>query len=297
MISIAMNKKPTLWIVGDSFSQPRKTFDRPTIWPEIVPALLSVDLKVNVELVNESWMGVSQDYCWMYLQRWVHEGRIQPEDYVIVIMTHPNRYWYLEAHPDLSNGHYTMDLDDYVTADQSQAIKLYMKEIQRPQLDTIQQLNRLGWLANAVGQYHLRRPLVIRAFDFDLYEGEKYTNLNVAQGDLYSLQNREFLAADQTDDTTTRYFEGIDPRYNHLTLSNHKILAGLISDSLINDTQLDLTQRVFIENIFGPDTMQDSEFVAAELNLEMLAVMQQKKDTQALKRNLTSWLRSAKIKQ
>jgi hypothetical protein len=292
-----MSTKPTLWIVGDSFSQPRKSFDRPTIWPEITAALLSYDLGIRVELVNESWMGVSQDYCWMYLQRWVHEGRIQPQDYVIVVMTHPNRYWYIDDHPDLSNGHYTLDLDDYVTEDQSLAIKMYMKEIQRPRLDTIQQLNRLGWLANAVGQFGLRRPLVIKAFDFDLYEGELYTNLNVAQGNLYNLQNREFLADEQTMDTTTRYFEGIDPRYNHLTLSNHKILAGLISDSLINDTTLDLKQSVFMENIFGPDTMKDLEFCASELNPEMIAVMQQKKDTQALKRNLTSWLRSAKIKQ
>jgi hypothetical protein len=292
-----MSTKPTLWIVGDSFSQPRKSFDRPTIWPEITAALLSYDLGIRVELVNESWMGVSQDYCWMYLQRWVHEGRIQPQDYVIVVMTHPNRYWYIDDHPDLSNGHYTLDLDDYVTEDQSLAIKMYMKEIQRPRLDTIQQLNRLGWLANAVGQFGLRRPLVIKAFDFDLYEGERYTNLNVAQGNLYDLQNREFLADEQTTDTTTRYFEGIDPRYNHLTLSNHKILSGLISDSLINDTTLDLKQSVFIENIFGPDTMKDLEFCASELNPEMIAVMQQKKDTQALKRNLTSWLRSAKIKQ
>jgi len=292
-----MSTKPTLWIVGDSFSQPRKTFDRPTIWPEITAALLSHDLGIRVELVNESWMGVSQDYCWMYLQRWVHEGRIQPQDYVIVVMTHPNRYWYIDEHPDLSNGHYTIDLNDYVTEDQSLAIKMYMKEIQRPRLDTIQQLNRLGWLANAVGQFGLRRPLMIKAFDFDLYEGELYTNLNIAQGNLYDLQNREFLAADQTTDTTTRYFEGIDPRYNHLTLSNHKILAGLISDSLINDTTLDLKQSVFIENIFGPDTMKDLDFCASELNPEMISVMQQKKDTQALKRNLTSWLRSAKIKQ
>jgi hypothetical protein len=74
-------------------------------------------------------------------------------------------------------------------------------------------------------------------------------------------------------------------------------LAGLISQSLINDSQLDLTQGEFIEHIFGPDTMKDLEFCANELNPEMIEVMQQKKNTQGLKRNLTSWLRSAKIKQ
>jgi hypothetical protein len=292
-----MNKKPTLWIVGDSFSQPRKTFDRPLIWPEITAALLSHDLGVRVELVNESWMGVSQDYCWMYLQRWLHDGRISPEDYVIVVMTHPNRYWYIDEKPDLSNGHYTIDLDDHVTAEQSQAIRLYMKEIQRPRLDTIQQLNRLGWLANAVTQWGIRRPLVIKAFEFDLYGGENYGNLNVAQGNLYDLQNREFIEATRTSNTTTDYFAGFDPRYNHFTLSNHKILAALITEALKSDAQLDLTQPEFIENIFDSDTMSDAKFCAEELNPEMLAVMQQKKDTNALKRNLTSWLRSAKIKQ
>jgi hypothetical protein len=227
-----MNKEPTLWIIGDSFSQPRTTIDRPRIWPELVAALLTVDTGTTVKIVNESWHGVSQDYCWMYLQRWLHEGLIQPEDYVIVVLTHPNRYWYVDSKPDLSNGHYTIDLDDHITEAQSQAIRLYMKEIQRPRLDTIQQLNRLGWLANAVGQFGLRRPLVIKAFDFDLYEGERYTNLNVAQGNLYDLQNREFLADEQTMDTTTRYFEGIDPRYNHLSIPNLEILADLLHESL-----------------------------------------------------------------
>jgi hypothetical protein len=292
-----MNKEPTLWIIGDSFSQPRTKIDRPRIWPELVAALLTVDTGTTVKIVNESWHGVSQDYCWMYLQRWLHEGLIQPEDYVIVVLTHPNRYWYIDEKPDLSNGHFTLDLDDHITAAQSQAIRLYMKEIQRPRLDTIQQLSRLGWLAMATQQWGIRRPLIIKAFEFDLYGAEVYKGLNIARGNLYDLQNREFPEETRTDNSTTEYFAGFDPRYNHLTLSNHKILAALISDSLKNDRVLDLTQLEFIENIFDDQVMSDAKFCAEELNLEMIALMQQKKNTKALKRNLTSWLRSATIKQ
>lgn len=292
-----MNTKPTVWIIGDSFSQPRTVIDRPKIWPELVAALLTVDLGRTVELVNESWHGVSQDYCWLHLQAWCHQGMIKPQDYVIVILTHPNRYWYIDDKPDLSNGHYTIDIDEHITEDQSQAIKLYMKEIQRPRLDTIQQLNRLGWLSHAVTHHGLRRPLVIKAFEFDLYEGETYSLLNIAKGNLYDLQNREFSHTFRNDNTTTEYFAGMDPRYCHLTLTNHKVLAALIAESLITDTVLDLNNSEFLEDIFQTDTLKDLEFCQQELNPEMLSVMQQKKDTDSItKRNLTSWLRSAKIK-
>lgn len=292
-----MQDQPTLWIIGDSFSQPRKSFDRATIWPEIVAALLSVDTGDRWQLVNQSWHGVSQDYCWAFLQSWMHNNKVKPQDRVIVVLTHPNRYWYIDDKPDLSNGHYTIDLDDHITAAQSQAIQAYMKEIQRPRLDTIQQLNRLGWLSHAVTHWNLHRPLVIKAFDFDLYEAENYRLLNLAQGNLYDLQNREFNEAQRTDNTTTEFFAGTDPRYCHLTLTNHKILAARIADCLLNDSLLDLDSAGLVENIFYSDTINDEEFCRQELDPEMLALMREKQRTGGVvKRNLTSWLRSAKIK-
>jgi hypothetical protein len=290
-----MTEKPTLWIIGDSFSQPRKNFDTPLIWTEQVAALLSLDLGVNVELVNESNYGVSQDYCWFYLQVWLSEHRIKPQDYVIVVLTHPNRYWYIDQHPDLSNGHHILDLEDHITEDQSRAIELYMKEIQRPRLDTIQQMSRMGWLAYARVNHKLRRPLVIRAFEFDLYEAGGYPDLNISKGNLSSVQNAEFQG--NQEQATSRYFQGTDPRYNHLCLSNHKILAGKVADALKNDRELDLTEG-FISDIFQDGTMDDSEFCARELNPELYEFYLEKKAMGGYaKRNLTSWLKSVKIKQ
>ena len=67
--------KPKLWIIGDSFSQPRKEYDgQPLVWTELLAQ------KLGCDLVNNSYYGVSQDYCWLHLQVWIHEGRIKPED-------------------------------------------------------------------------------------------------------------------------------------------------------------------------------------------------------------------------
>lgn len=277
--------KPTLWVIGDSFSQPRKEFDSPLIWTE-----LAAD-RLGCELVNESFYGVSQDYCWLYLQIWIHEGRIHPEDYVVVVLTHPNRYWFIEKQPDLSNVHNTVDLDEYITREQQAAILGYVQHIQRPDLDSIQMISRLGWLAYSRVANNLRRPLVLKAFDFELFHSVDYRDINIAQGNLYDVQNREFV--DPTDQTTTDYFLGADPRYNHMCLDNHRILADKVVESLTKDCQLDLTQG-FCEEILPPGKLDDLEFCHREFNPELwqhyLNVRERLKN-----RSLTSWLKNVKI--
>lgn len=273
--------KPTLWVIGDSFSQPRIEIDTPKLWTELVADQLGCNL------VNDSYYGVSQDFCWMHLQLWSIQQKIQPEDYVIVVLTHPNRYWYLDEHPDLSNGHQLIDLDEHVGRAQAQAIKGYIQYIQRPSLDSIQQISRMGWLAWNTFSQNLRRPLVIKAFEFELHKTDKYSSLNVANGQLFDIQLNEYCVADR--ERVTEYFYGADPRWNHMCLDNHKILADRVCDSFVNDSQLDLTQGFLTELLPLESIDNDLEFCQRELNPQLYEHYLKTKD-RMMRRGLNSWL-------
>ncbi len=280
-----MKKKPTLWVIGDSFSQPRKEIDTPRTWPELVAE------RLGCEIVNDSFYGVSQDFCWMYLNVWLHEKRIQPDDYVIVVLTHPNRFWYIESEPDLSNGHWLIDLDDYVTKPQAQAIRGFIEHIQRPALDIIHQTSRLGWLAWQRESQGLRRPIILPGFEFDLYQAGEYSALNVAQGNMFQIQLNEF--SDNDRPRHIEYFNGADPRYNHFSNVNHKILADKIVDSFATDVPVDLTSD-FMDSVMPEGRLEnDPKYCEENLNPELyehyLKTLERVKH-----RGLTSWLAGVK---
>ena len=276
-----MKKKPTLWVIGDSFSQPRTAYTEPLTWFELAAEQLGCDM------VNESFAGVSQDFCWTYLNVWLHEHRVQPEDYVIVVLTHPNRFWYIEDSPDLSNGHWLIDLDNYVTTGQAAAIRGFIEHIQRPALDIVHQTSRLGWLAWQQVNQGLRRPLILPGFEFDLFQARDYSALNVAQGNLYTVQLQEFQPEDRSKNTA--YFAGADPRYNHFSLVNHQRLADKIVESFSTGISLDLNTG-FEESVLPAGRVEnDPEYCEKNLNPELY---QHYLDSRGKKRarGLTAWL-------
>lgn len=287
-----MQNQRKLWIVGDSYSQPRKDTQHDLIWIDRVQQQLSQRTGCQVEVVNESWFGTSQDFAWFHLQLWCQERQVSADDWIIVALTHPNRFWFIDEKPDLSNWHFTIDLDEWVTEEQQKAMELYVKHIQRPRLDAVQMISRLGWLSHARDYYQLtNRPLVIRGFDFELWGCEDYPNLNVSQGNLYQVQNNEFLGLGDTK--TTDYFQGYDARYNHLCLSNHQVLADKIVNSLVNDHPLDLTQG-FHTGLLTQGSLEDPEFCRRELCADNLTVYRNKMAASRKQSRLTSWLKPVK---
>jgi hypothetical protein len=198
------------------------------------------------------------------LQQWL-EQCITPDDYLIVVLTHPNRYWFVEDKPDLTNPS-IVDFDKQVSRDVADAIASYVLHIQRPPLDTIHLLDRLGLLAYYVSSRNLRKPIVIKAFEQSVLQAGNFKELNWATGVLTEVQFNEFenkYAHDQA-------LRGIDVRYNHLCLSNHVILADKIFAALMDDTPVDLTTG-FIQNLLNTTAMADPEFGKKELNMEDVA--------------------------
>lgn len=277
-----MTATPRLFIVGDSFTQPRKETQTATTWIDLVQQQLSQHHGAEVAVINKSFYGVAQDFCWLFLQLWAEAQEIKPWDYIIVALTHPNRYWYFEKHPDLSNGLGMIGMNEHVEPYQLEAVKSYILHIQRPSLDSVQMISRLGWLAHAVDHYGWPRPLVIPCFEFDTFDAKNYANLNWARGCLYDIQNSEF-APDSGDNATTEYFSGIDCRYNHLSLCNHRVLGPRVARSLISGTQLDLAEG-YHQNIMPATAESDREFADREWCNEQMELYYQRKAEIKIKR-------------
>ena len=261
-----------LFIIGDSFTVAAPPGDQAETWMRIAAQQISEHDQQPVCIVNASIMGASQDWCWMQLHAWIESGSIRPDDYLIVALTHPGRYWYIDRLPELSNSN-IIDLDRWCSSEESRAIELFIKHIQRPRLDAISLINRLGWLGYQVLKRGLRRPLMIKCFSQDLYQFETIEELNISQGDLYKgIQYWEFENPDKEE--FSEYFSGIDCRYNHLCLSNHRILGPRVAQSLITGETLDLTTG-YEKDILKAGLLNDPEFCRRELNLEQLAHREQ----------------------
>jgi len=280
---------PTLYVFGDSFTVPPQIYTgsdtfglyatpgdtwtqgnpRPKTqtWLNLVASGLSRQHQ-ELAVVNYSQYGVAQDFCWTQINKAMN--LLEPEDYMIVAVTHPNRFWYIDEHPNLSN-HYIINLEQYLTKDQTLAIQMFMQHIQRPELDTLHQTNRMKSLAYEVLKRGLRRPLMINCFASDITEVESIEELNWAQGNLFSVQALEYLVGEE--DSTT-FFKGVDCRYNHLCLSNHSIVADKIIDSFMKQTTVDLNSG-FVQGLLKDGVLEDEDFCRRELDWHKLEFTRQ----------------------
>lgn len=256
--------KPRLIVVGDSFSvEPMEKEDAAMTWPREAAD------RLGLELWNLSQHGVAQDWCFQQLRAGFHAlDAITAQDRIIVVLTHPNRFWFLEKYPNLSNSH-IIGMEQHVSKEQNRAIQGFMQYIQRPELDTLHMVFRLGWLAGYVAKLNLPPPLMIRAFGMNIQEAETHAGMSWAQGTLFDIQANEF----QDPETTTHdYFRGVDCRYNHLSLRNHKIMADKVVDYFENSEALDLSTG-FHKGFIEPKSKLDPEFCSKEFNLYRLEDM------------------------
>jgi hypothetical protein len=257
-----------LIILGDSFAIPTGDTDPAQTWTKLVGPKLQELTGQECPVQNGAMMGSAQDWAWRQLQNYMPNA--QPTDRIVICLTHPSRFWFLENIPQLSNVN-IIDIDHWIDKDCERAIEGFLRYIQRPELDTQLLVQRLGWLAYQVKSRGLRRPLIIKCFDQDAAEAEKYPELNWANGNLFEdIQYWEFEQPEQG--INSQYWYGIDGRYNHMILSNHAILAPKIAEALYHDSTLDLKQG-FIKGVLGTGTLHDTEFVKKELSVSVVAEM------------------------
>ena len=254
-----MTRRTKIFVFGDSFGDVTACGDdRGRAWPAQLAQTLAEKFKRPIEVVNWSMIGASQDHTWSCIMRCVEQGEIAPDDYVVVLMTSPERYWFFEHVPYITNTA-IIDFDDELEPEQTAAAAQYLQHIQRPQLTHLHLDLRLGWLSNIVHSLRLRKPLMVPCFE-QRFEPKSYPSLNFSRGCLYDIQLKEWQSA------TDSNWQGVDLRYLHLCLRNHAVLAELMAQSLWRTTTLDLDSDQFHRGFLTLASADDPEFFEHELS-------------------------------
>lgn len=246
---------PKLIVIGDSFAALSQddTQRHPRLW------MSQLGRKLKADLYCWGCPGSSQDWLMTILHSAKNE--LTSEDYIVLVFTHPTRFWFFEDAPDVCNP-FIVDFDKYVSPEKVQTVINYYKHIQRDPLDLIHQESRLGHIANMARVRGWRDPIIINAFDTD-YPRDEFTNLKISKGNLtQGPSNKELEDYNKIMDT---FVEIGDPRYNHMCLDNHDVLADKLYHTFTTNAELDLTQG-FFENIIKTDFLSNQEFCNEQLN-------------------------------
>jgi len=255
-----MTRRTKIFVFGDSFGDVIACGDdQGRAWPAQLAQRMAEQFKRPIEIVNWSMVGASQDHTWSCIMRCVEQGEITPDDYVIVLMTSPERYWFFEDVPYITNTA-IIDFEDELTPEQTDAAAKYFQYIQRPQLTCLQTDLRLGWLSHITQSLRLRKPLMIPCFE-QQFNAESYPALNFARGCLYDVQLAEWQG-----DSTGNNWQGVDLRYTHLCLRNHTVLAELLAQSLWRTGTLALDSDRFHRAFLTHESANDDEFFQQELS-------------------------------
>lgn len=249
---------PTLYIVGDSFTAAEKQGrDQEKTWWYRLGQKLDCD-----GLMNWSMIGSAQEYAWYMLQ--LQLDQIQPDDYVLIVATHPSRRWWVTDDPTLGKIEMLKESED-VDENILKAAILWERYIQRPQLDSIAVLQRFGWLSAIVSKRKWRKPLIIFGFDQLVPGYDEFDNIRFSKGSLTENISSQEVPGGHSNDSYNKLLKGLDPRYNHLCLRNHDILLDKVYNTLKNDKELDLTTG-FDLGILTEETLKDEEFISKELD-------------------------------
>lgn len=266
-----------LFVVGDSFASIEDTQYIDNDWIKLLANKLNVD-----KISNNAVLGSSQDFAFYSLQNW--EEHITPDDYVVVALTHPGRFWFFEDEPAICKADHIVHFEQKLGPYRSAAAKLYVQYIQRPELDSLHVENRIAWLSYTAEFRNWRKPLVIRAIADPAPLRFEY-NLNFSKGDLTTVSFSEVSPGISVDDYS-KVIDRIDPRYNHMCLTNHEILADKVYNTLVNNVELDLTSG-FKESILSTDKINDELFQQKELS--PYAIKRRQENLENAKKEYNSW--------
>lgn len=259
-----------LWIFGDSFAN--LVIDSPDrVWQRQLVKQLCNHVNEPVELRVVGLPGSSQD--WALEQFLLSEKDISSRDWVVFIATSPSRYWYFKELPSLSNWN-ILDFDEVCTRDQGKAVELYIKHIQRLELDVLQCASRIGLIAYETHRLGRQPVLIVPVSQMTAGPADRYTkDIKWCSGDLSKVQFDEYSnpteALRRSQDNIPGYFEGVDCRYNHLCLRNHDVLAEKLFRALAHGEPVNLTQG-FHREFVDVDWYKDTDFVEQELNQQLV---------------------------
>lgn len=267
-----------LYVVGDSFVSTEHTKDTDRDWISLLANKLGVD-----EVCNNGVLGGSQDFAIHSMQ--VFEDQITPDDYVLVVLTHPSRFWFFQDEPSVCKANHIEHFAGKFGQMRVDAAQLYVQYIQREQLDTLHVESRLGWLSYNAKFRKWRTPLVVYAMDPVVAPQFNY-DLIFSKGSLTENISIPEVKDIKTVDDYYAVIQYLDPRYNHMCLRNHSILADKVYNTFATGAVLDLTTG-FENNFLTNELINDAEFQAKELSLA--AVEFRNNSLQIAKQEYRTW--------
>lgn len=215
-----------LWFFGDSYciesQYPREEdflWKYDYNWMDYISQGLGID---DVRVMSQH--GVSND--WIFKNFIDCTSDFQKGDYIVVQFTSSLRKWFFPENPHLSN---TLNCSGYEYPKPVQkAIAGYNQYLRNDQLDNIQYTAYIyATMLVAQSRPDLKILLLPGFDDIPGIKGNLTTN----------------ICNYELEDPSKFYdkYEGFDPRLNHMSHDNHKVLADKIVDFFINSTLLDLT--------------------------------------------------------
>jgi hypothetical protein len=216
----------SLWVFGDSFSIARNDvpnadqLDHP-LWTDIVSGGLGFS-----EFYNYSQWGIGNDYIFSQILTYLE--KFKPGDYVIIQTTSIDRQWFFKENPELSN-YYVTHIGKTISKKQKQAIDMYINYLRD---------NEIVALQYVMFGYALQHITAIRP-DCKILILPGFHHVPHIAGTLLSVCNGEFVS---TEARLSWYDKNkIDPRPNHLSANNHRILGEKILETYKTGIPPDLT--------------------------------------------------------
>lgn len=216
-----------IYFFGDSFSVgneflPDSHWKYPT-WSRLL------SMKLNQTTACYSAMfGVSNE--WIYNEFITQTEKFKPGDYVIIQPTASHRKWLFEDRPHLSNIFYSnvSEAGD-LTKDEKKALNGYMKYLHFDKIDSVHYTMLINAFYSSVW--------MIKNVNFCILPG--WHGALGINGCLNNVCSGEFENQNAEDTFYKKY--GIDPRPNHMSKNNHKILADKIYNFFTKGEPIDLT--------------------------------------------------------
>ena len=267
-LSTHMSTKGKLYIVGDSFTEPPRKEDNYQPW------FSRLGTEMNLEVVNCSGMGTSQDFALQQLSGVMHH--MTKDDKILWLLTHAARFWFFDNRPRLTNAN-IMNIDEEMTKDEEVAVRQFMLQIQRPPLDLLWQDTRLGWLSAHAKRIGMQAPQIVQGFPrvipqdremFDIFfSHEQLDNLRISKGDLLNhVEAPEMIGFKSGEGYESAVWQGYDCRYNHLVKSNHDILLERMITAYDKDLPVDLLTPGWTTAVIDEETIKDPVFIEKELD-------------------------------
>ena len=220
---------PNLWIFGDSFSVGRQDINK---GEEIYYKLWYEEVALNLKCEyyhNYAQWGVSNEYIineFMSRKTEYHKG-----DYIIIQLTDPSRQWFFQDKPELANIH-VKDMKKWTSREQYAAIQSYLKYLDNDPIKLMKYtLYCMALEFQAKHNLSHCRILILPGFHV----------IPTILGTLLDVCNNEF----ESELSMNAWYDkhNIDPRPNHLSESNHKILSDKIINYFLQGGLLDLTNN------------------------------------------------------